>query len=144
MNEVSADLGMTSSTWSDPSGLEDENLSTARDIARATIAVSLHPVLSSVATAPFWDLHHTNSTSIRRLWSTDHVLGRDDVDVLAAKTGYTDTARYCFSTVLQDTSGRRFVVTLLGGEGKMTRWADIDRIVRWLDARAHDGVTSTG
>lgn len=134
MNEVSVDLDMHSSTWTDPSGLEDENLSTARDVARATVAVALHPVLSAVATAPFWDVHRVNKGSVRRLWSTDRVLGRDDVDVLAAKTGYTDTARYCFSTVMQSSSGRRIVVTLLGGEGKMTRWADIDRVLRWVEA----------
>lgn len=133
MNDVSADLAMTSSSWSDPSGLEDENLSTARDIARATVAVAAHPVLSAVATAPWWDLHDTNKDRVRRLFSTARLLGRDDVEVLAAKTGYTDTARYCFSTVVRSPAGRRLVVTVLGGEGKLTRWADVDRILSWAD-----------
>jgi D-alanyl-D-alanine endopeptidase (penicillin-binding protein 7) len=136
MNEVSEDLGMDHSSWSDPSGLEDENLSTARDIARATVAIAAHPVLSVVATAPFWDLHRTNRDSVRRLFSTDHLLGRDDLDVLAAKTGYTDTARYCFSTVVQTPDGRRLAVTLLGAEGKLSRWADMDRILRWVQGQA--------
>ncbi len=133
MNEVSEDLGMTSSTWSDPSGLEDENLSTARDIARATLAVSLHPLLSTVASAPFWDLHRSNKETPRRLFSTDRLAGREDLYVDAAKTGYTDTARYCFTTALQTRDGRRLVITLLGADGKMTRWADVSRILDWLD-----------
>jgi D-alanyl-D-alanine endopeptidase (penicillin-binding protein 7) len=133
MDQVSADLGMDRSSWSDPSGLEDENLSTARDIARATVAIESHPVLSVVATAPYWDVHRTNTDTVRRLFSTDHLLGRDDITVLAAKTGYTDTARYCFSTVVQTRDGRRLAITLLGAEGKQTRWADMDRILRWAD-----------
>lgn len=133
MNEVSGDLAMASSTFSDPSGLEDENLSTARDMARATVAVAAHPVLSSVATAPYWDLHRVNKDRVRRLFSTVRLLGREDLEVLGAKTGYTDTARYCFSTVVRSPEGRRVVVTLLGGEGKLTRWADVDRILRWVD-----------
>ncbi len=133
MNEVSVDLAMASSSWSDPSGLEDENLSTARDIARATVAVAAHPVLSVVATAPYWDLHRVNRvSSVRRLFSTDRLLGRDDIDVLAAKTGYTDTARYCFSSLVQTQDGRRLAIALLGADGKLTRWADMERILRWV------------
>jgi D-alanyl-D-alanine endopeptidase (penicillin-binding protein 7) len=135
MNAVSGDLGMSRSAWSDPSGLEDENLSTARDIARATIAVASHPILSAAASAPFWDLHRENGAGPRRVFSTDRLVAREDLLVEAAKTGYTDTARYCFTTVVQTAGGHRLVITLLGAEGKMTRWADTERIMRWVDAR---------
>lgn len=133
MGEVSADLGMASSSWADPSGLEDENLSTARDIARATVAVALHPVLSTVASSPFWDLHRSNREAPRRLFSTDRLAGREDITVTAAKTGYTDTARYCFTTALETQDGRRLVITLLGADGKLTRWADVGRILAWVE-----------
>jgi D-alanyl-D-alanine endopeptidase (penicillin-binding protein 7) len=136
MNGVSADLGMDRSSWSDPSGLEDENLSTARDMARATIALASHPVLAPVASAPFWDLHRANRSGARRLFSTTRIIDRPDLEVLAAKTGYTDTARYCFTTALQTAGGRRLVITLLGAEGKMTRWADVERILDWADEPA--------
>lgn len=136
MNQVSADLGMDHSSWSDPSGLEDENLSTARDIARATVAVAAHPVLAPVATAPYWDLYRSNKGAPRRLFTTDRLSGREDITVLAAKTGYTDTARYCFSTVVQTRDGRRLVITLLGAEGKLSRWADVDRILGWVHTSA--------
>ncbi|MSP56203.1 MAG: D-alanyl-D-alanine carboxypeptidase [Myxococcales bacterium] len=131
MNTVSAELGMHHSSWADPSGLEDENLSTARDIARATVAVASHPVLSMVASAPFWDMHREGRQP-RRLFSTDRMVGREDLMIEAAKTGYTDTARYCFTTVLQTAEGRRLVVTLLGADGKMTRWADMNRVLSWV------------
>ncbi|MDP2311750.1 MAG: serine hydrolase [Pseudomonadota bacterium] len=136
MNAVSADLGMEHSSWSDPSGLEDDNLSTARDIARATVAVAAHPVLNTVSTAPFWDLHRSNKNAPRRLFTTDRLSGRTDLDVLAAKTGYTDTARYCFSTMVQTQDGRRLVITLLGADGKLSRWADVDRILNWVESGA--------
>lgn len=132
MNDISADLAMDHSSWSDPSGLEDENLSTARDMARATVAVASHPVLGPVSTAPYWDMHRSNKEAPRRLFTTDRLSGREDMTILAAKTGYTDTARYCFSTVLQTRDGRRLAISLLGAEGKLSRWADIDRILSWV------------
>jgi D-alanyl-D-alanine carboxypeptidase len=64
MDSVSAELDMDRSSWSDPSGLEDENLSTARDIARATVAVASHPVLAPIAphqSRPPSALHHRSS-----------------------------------------------------------------------------------
>ncbi|MBN1335946.1 MAG: D-alanyl-D-alanine carboxypeptidase [Deltaproteobacteria bacterium] len=133
MNEVSEELGMTLSSWSDPSGLEDDNLSTARDVGRAALAVAAHPVLSTVATAPFWDVHFANRT--RRLFTTDRLSAREDLEIEAAKTGYTDTAGYCYATVLRPRGGPRLVVALLGDRGRRTRFADVSRIVAW--AREH-------
>ena len=133
MNRVAGELGMHNSTWADPSGLEDENLSSARDIAKATVAAASHPVLNAVASAPFWEIQRKNRPVARRLGSTDHLVGRDDLDVIAAKTGYTDTARYCFTTMVQTGEGRRLVITLLGAEGKLTRWADVSRVLEWAE-----------
>lgn len=134
MNRVSTELGMTRSSWVDPSGLEDENLSTARDLAKATLAVGEHPMLQPVASAPHWDLWRTNRAWVRRLGSTDRLAERDDLEVLAAKTGYTDTARYGFSTMVRTRSGHRLVITLLGADGKLTRWADVDRVLSWVES----------
>ncbi len=132
MNRVSIELGMTRSSWVDPSGLEDENLSTARDLAMATLAVGLHPTLSTPASAPHWDLWRTNKAWVRRLGSTDRLVDRADLEIFAAKTGYTDTARYGFATMLRAGSGHRLVIVLLGADGKLTRWADVDRILGWV------------
>jgi D-alanyl-D-alanine carboxypeptidase len=77
-------------------------------------------------------MHRSNKEAPRRLFTTDRLSGREDMTILAAKTGYTDTARYCFSTVLQTRDGRRLAISLLGAEGKLSRWADIDRILSWV------------
>lgn len=135
MDGVSAELDMHASSWSDPSGLEDENLSTARDIAKATLAVSTHPVLSTISSAPYWDIPRSTRGDVRRLNSTDHLVGRQDIEILAAKTGFTNTARYCFTTVVRTRQGHRVVVTLLGAESKGGRWADMATILSWLNDR---------
>lgn len=135
MNRVSAELEMTRSTWTDPSGLEDDNLSTARDVARATLAVAGHPVLGPVASAPHWDVHYRDRP-MRRLYTTNRFVAREDLVFEAAKTGYTDTALYCLSTVLTTRSGHHLAVTTLGAWGRLTRWADLNRILRWVDHNA--------
>lgn len=132
MHEVSYDLGMARSTWGDPSGLEDDNLSTARDMTRAVVAVAAHPTLSVAATAPRWVMAPLNGRSVRTLFTTDKLAGRPDIEVLAAKTGYTDTAGYCFSAVVRTEEGRTIAMTLLGDPRSKDRWRDAQRIVDWV------------
>ncbi len=132
MNTVSGELGMEMSSWTDPSGLEDENMSTARDLARATIAVASHPLLSSVSAAPHWDLHYDDRPT-RRRFTTNKLSGRGGLSIDAVKTGYTGTAGYCYTTALTTRSGRHVVLTVLGAPRDRDRYRDVNALLRWID-----------
>lgn len=133
MNAVAQDLGMTQSTFAGPSGVEDDNLSTARDMTRALLAASRHPDVQPAASAPFWDLHDTGRDRSRRLLTTNRLHDRGRTDVLAAKTGYTDTARHCFSGVFRTRDGRQVAVTTLGARWSRQRWSDVRSLLRWVE-----------
>ena len=130
MNSVAADLGMSSSEFVDPAGVNDENLSTARDITRAIIAAAHHPVISAVASAPHWDAAVGKSGTKRRLYSTNRFIHNPYMDFRAAKTGYTYTARNCYTAVVQR-NGRTLAVTTLGSFWSKDRWADVKKLLDW-------------
>jgi D-alanyl-D-alanine endopeptidase (penicillin-binding protein 7) len=132
MNTVARDLGMSQSEFSDPSGLEDDNLSTARDMARAVVAVGYHPVLSIPASARGWSVKRMDGPGSRELRSTNRLAARGDLQVLAAKTGYTDTARYCYTALVQTDEGRTIALSVIGANRSSQRWSDVDRILRWI------------
>jgi len=132
MNTVSGQLGMDMSSWTDPSGLEDENMSTARDLARATMAVATHPLLSTVSSAPHWDLHY-DARPVRRRFTTNKLSGRKGLGIDAVKTGYTGTAGYCYTTALTTRTGRHVVITLLGARRDRDRYRDMSSLLRWID-----------
>ena len=136
MNQVGADLGLRRASFADPAGLQDENRASPRDVLKAVTAVSLHPWLSTVASAPSWRIDPSRGP--RRLISTNRLLrdGLSGFDVLAAKTGYTDTARYCFAIVVQSqTTGRRFGAVVLASPSNRSRFGDVAKLVRWADRR---------
>ena len=135
MNEVAAELGMESSEFVDPAGLMDENLSTARDMTRAILAASLLPTVSLAASASSWEVHDHLDHPVRLLQSTTRVRGYHDIDLIASKTGYTDTARHCFSAVIRLRDGRRVAITTLGTRSSRLRWRDARALVRWLERR---------
>jgi len=132
MNEVAQDLHMDLSTFSDPSGVWDENLSTARDMTRASVAASLHPTISPVASAPYWDVEYSTGRT-KRMLTTNKLIGNKNLEILAAKTGYTDTARHCFTSVVRTDDGRTLALTTLGARRSHQRWSDIRTLLRWAE-----------
>jgi len=136
MNTVAADLGMDQSTFSDPSGVEDDNLSTARDMTRAIIAASLHPTVHPAVSAPYWDLEDHTRNRTKRLYTTNKLVKRRHTEIVAAKTGYTDTARHCFTAVFRLRDGRQVAMTVLGGWWSRHRWSDVRKILSWVERGA--------
>jgi len=136
MNTVAADLGMDQSTFSDPSGVEDDNLSTARDMTRAVIAASLHPTVHPAASAPYWDLKDHTRNRTKRLYTTNKLVKRGGTEIVAAKTGYTDTARHCFTAVFRLRDGRQVAMTVLGAWWSRHRWSDVRKVLAWIERGA--------
>lgn len=132
MNDVAQDLNMNLSTFSDPSGVWDENLSTARDMTRASVATALHPTLSPIASAPYWDVEYDSGRK-KRMLTTNKLIGDKDIEILAAKTGYTDTARHCFTAVVRTEDGRTLALTTLGARRGRQRWSDVRTLLRWAE-----------
>ena len=55
--------------------------------------------------------------------------------VVMGKPGYTVTAGYCFVTGARF-KGREVLMTFLGADGKLTRFADFNRVAAWMERGA--------
>ena len=130
MNSVAGELEMSSSSFVDPAGVNDENISTARDVTRAVIALSKHPTLSVAASAPFWDVDFGSDKGKRTYYSTNRYAQSSGYEFSAAKTGFTYTARNCFTAVVTR-KGRTLAITTLGAYYKKDRWNDFKKLVNW-------------
>ncbi len=135
MDAVARDLNMQMSTFADPTGIFDENLSTARDMTKAVVAASSHPQLVPALNAPYWLVQDSSGVTHKRLFSTNRLLRSRKVEVIAAKTGYTDTARHCYTAVVRDRRGHRIAMTVMGARWSSWRWRDVSRILRWVERR---------
>ena len=130
MNAVAEELRMTESSFVDPAGIGDENISTARDITRAAITAAVHNEVSIASSAKAWNIRFSEDKS--KTLNTTNKLSWREVDWLVAKTGYTDTARACFTGVYEK-NGRRIAVTTLGAWFSFRRWKDVNEIINWVD-----------
>lgn len=128
MGEIDDQLGMRGS-WADPTGLDDGNLASARGMLKGIIALAAHPDLANAASAPSWTIERHGRPT--KLGTTNRLEQR--WETLAAKTGYTDTARYCFAQVIRTASGRTLATVVLGSPTRSSRFDDTERLIAWAE-----------
>jgi D-alanyl-D-alanine endopeptidase (penicillin-binding protein 7) len=135
MNEKAAELGLESTHYADPSGLLSTNISSAYDMARLIAHASGNERIASIMRTPT----HTIETARRQIAirSTNHLLGQEDLDVLAGKTGFISKAGYCLATLLRlPKSDHQVAVVILGARSSAGRFAETRYLFNWLSNKA--------
>ena len=134
MNDIAKDLHLKRTKFTDPTGLRG-NVSTAREMAIALRAALEDDVLREIMGTPYAEVIGKGGKPKIGYGSTNQALVAAKYDVIGGKTGYTVTAGYCFVTGARF-KGREVLMTFLGADGKLTRFADFNRIAAWLESGA--------
>jgi D-alanyl-D-alanine endopeptidase (penicillin-binding protein 7) len=133
MNDLARRLHLKHTRFTDPTGLRG-NVSTAREMAIALRAVLADDVLRSIMRQDSADVVSKDHYARIHYGTTNAPLVAGKWDVIGGKTGYTHAAGYCFVTGARF-DDREVVMAFLGASGKLTRFADFNRVAAWLDRR---------
>ncbi len=135
MNEKALELGLTSTHYADSSGLLADNVSSAFDMARLITHASDDPRISTIMQMSSHTVHTTRRPITFR--STNHLLGREDLNVLAGKTGFISKSGYCLATLLRlpDTN-QEVAVVVLGARSNAGRFLETRNLFNWFAAKA--------
>ena len=137
MNEKAAELGLQSTAYADPSGLLNDNVSSAYDMARLITLASGDERIASIMRTPEYTIRTAKRAITFR--STNHLLGRENVDVRAGKTGFITKAGYCLATLLrlpQGQGGQQVAVVVLGARSNAGRFMETQNLFNWLSTKA--------
>jgi D-alanyl-D-alanine endopeptidase (penicillin-binding protein 7) len=130
MNLKAKALGMTQSRFADASGLANENVSSAKDLAKLIVAASRDSRIREFSTLRTLEVRVGKSMLMYR--NTNLLVGKPDWDILVQKTGFTNDAGQCL--VLEAMIDEQPVVmVLLNSFGTLTRTADARRIRKWME-----------
>jgi D-alanyl-D-alanine carboxypeptidase (penicillin-binding protein 5/6) len=111
MDVQSRRLGLTSSRWRNPNGLDaDGHVSSAYDLAILTRAVLDDPWLAEVASRRNRVAFRTPDGITRSLWNKSHFL-REYPGAVGIKTGFTNHAGHCLAAAA--TRGGRTLVAIV-------------------------------
>lgn len=140
MNQKAQSLGMHQTRFSDSSGLDPRNVSSANDLAKMMREVASNPryqTIRNFSTARSYDFYINNYNLGSRTYSaanTSSLVRSGGYPIGASKTGFIREAGYC---VVMEThvNGRPAIVVLLGANASQTRWKDAEAIMTSLAYR---------
>lgn len=136
MNEKALELGLESTHYADPSGLLSDNVSSAYDMARLITHASGDERIASAMRMTEYTVTTANHRVIA-FHSTNHLLGRDEFDVRAGKTGFISKAGYCLATLLRlPQSNQDVAVVVLGARSNAGRFMETRNLFTWLSSKA--------
>lgn len=133
MNERARELGMSDSAFTDPTGLDNGNHSTARDLSRLVAAVYEHQEIRRASTQPF----ATITAGKRRvnLSTTNRLIGDPSWRIGIQKTGFTTAAGRCM-VVQSDVGERRLVMVVLDSPNNAQRANDMRTMRAYVEGEA--------
>jgi serine-type D-Ala-D-Ala endopeptidase (penicillin-binding protein 7) len=137
MNDKARELGLQQTSYADPSGLIAANVSSAYDMAKLIAYASSDSRVASIMRMPYYTVM-TNRRVIN-IHSTNQLVVKGDVDVLAGKTGFISKSGYCLATLLRlPQSGQEVAVVVLGARSNAGRFMETRHLFNWLSSRAGD------
>lgn len=146
MNSKAFELGLESTSYADPSGLLSDNVSSAFDLARLITLASGDDRIGSIMRTPEYTLETANARPRTLTFrSTNHLLGRPDVEVRAGKTGFISKSGYCLATLLQlPQGGPQVAVVVLGARSNAGRFLETRNLFDWLSTKTSALFASQG
>ncbi len=135
MTEKAQELGLESTRFAEPSGLDADNVSSAYDLSRLIVFAVSDERIAMIMRKPTYTLR-TNRRRLR-IRNTNRMLQRD-VMVRGGKTGYISKAGYCLASLVTLPQGEQVAVVLLGARSNTARFQQTHRLLNWL-AQTVDG-----
>jgi D-alanyl-D-alanine endopeptidase (penicillin-binding protein 7) len=136
MNEKATELGLTSTQFADPSGLDARNVSSAYDLARLIAYASEDELISSIMRTSEYTFQSSRRTLT--IHTTNQLVRSADIDVVAGKTGFTSKSGHCLATLLRLPEFNQSVaVVVLGAHSNAGRFWETRHLFNWIAGKAH-------
>ena len=136
MNSKAVELGLESTSFTDPSGLKAENISSAYDLSRLiTYAASDERIAPIMRTAEY---KVTTSRRTINIHNTNRLVIDGDVTVMGGKTGFISKAGHCLATLLRMPQGNQVAVVVLGATSNPGRFWETRHLFNWLSQKTAD------
>lgn len=132
MNAKARALGMSHTRYVEPTGLSEQNVSTARDLSKLLVAARRYPMLSELSTTKEKTVAFKKPNYTLGFHNTDHLLNQKNWDIEITKTGFTDKAGHCL-VLVTSMGGRPVAMVILDAFGKYTHFADASRLRSWVE-----------
>lgn len=130
MNKKTCDLGMNSTYFKDPTGLNMSNTSTANEVVNMVIAASNYPTIKNISIRKQTLIETKFKKKVRKivLHNTNRRVLFEFDNVIVSKTGFTNPAGYCVAIMVEQ-DNRKHVIVILGAKNSKERVDTVKEIM---------------
>lgn len=132
MNNKAQALGMQHSIFVEPTGLSEQNVSTAHDLVLLLKAAGDYPLIREFSTLDEQTVAFTKPNYTLGFRNTNALVRNDKWQVQLSKTGFTNSAGHCL-VMNTEMNQRPVAFVVLDAFGKYTHMADANRLKKWLE-----------
>lgn len=140
MNSKAQELGLESTRYADPSGLDSGNVSSALDMARLIAFASNDERIASIMRKN--DYRVTTNRRTLVVHNTNRLIG-SEVEVQGGKTGFIRDAGYCLATLLKLPQGDPVAVVVLGARSSAGRFMETRHLFNWVAGKTQQVLGGT-
>jgi len=130
LNRKAREIGMSHSSFEDPTGLTSKNVSSPEDLALMVHAASQYPMIREFSTTQEYSKFISNR--MQEFISSNRLVRSGNMLIGLQKTGYISEAGRCL--VMQAfINNKPYIMVFLDSEGSQSRFADAVRVKQWID-----------
>lgn len=143
MNELGRQIGLSNTTFSEPSGMDLNNVSNALDVAKLGRYAFSQPTLQRVTQTSKYQFVVKSTGEVKTIKNTNKLLTDDNsVYVVGGKTGYLDEAQNNLVVQLRPMTQSKnrkgeVIVVVLGSKTKDKSFTDAKLLAQWV-WRSHE------
>lgn len=141
MNAKAKALGLSETSFDDPTGLSSGNVSSARDLVRLVNDAYQYRLIREFTTCK--NAVVVYGRRVLRFHNTNRLVQNPRWDIGLSKTGFIADAGRCLVMQCQ-VANRNLLIVLLDSQGKLSRVGDANRIKQWLEGASHLQSTRKG
>ncbi|MFA5188631.1 MAG: serine hydrolase [Patescibacteria group bacterium] len=133
MNEKAKSLGLAETQFADPSGLDPNNQSSAKDVAKLLNYALQNEELKKVTTTEAYEFQAMTKVKSRtvKLYNTDRLV-HSYLDIVGGKTGSLNEAGYCLAVKIKGASEQEILIVVLGSKTDGDRFQDVKAVYDWV------------
>ncbi len=135
MNAKAQALGMHNTRFVEPTGLSEENVSSAHDLVLLIKAAQQYPLIRQFSTTEEKTVAFSKPNYTLGFRNTNALVRKDNWNIQLSKTGFTNSAGHCL-VMSTEMNKRPVAFVVLDAFGKYTHMADANRLKKWLETGA--------
>lgn len=134
MNKKAEQLGLKDTVFTDPTGLDEGNISTPFDISKLIFHALNIPEIETATSKSSYLITIQNKNLKRTIYSTDLLLNsyiNKSYSIRGGKTGFTPKAGACLGIQVEDKDKNDIIVVVMGSRDLNSRFHEVKALTQW-------------